>query len=189
MMTSNDLRSGMYIIVDGHIHEVIEASHYKPGKGHAFVTTKLQNLSSGAIYEKRFRAKEPIENAFVEKKPFEYLYRDGSRYVFMDPQSFEQIEVGKEVIGDVVDYLKENVEVTCMIYKGEVLRIMLPSAVDLRVVATDPGVRGDTASGGSKPATLETGKVTQVPLHIKVGDVIRVDTRTGRYVERVSTGG
>lgn len=188
-MDSNDLRAGMYILLDGQLHECIQAQHIKPGKGHAFVNAKLENMATGAQFERKFRAKETIQDAFVEKKPLEYLYRDAGHYVFQDSETYEQIEVDPKVVEPVAGYLKENQVVVCMIYEGAVIRILLPSAVDLKVVATDPGVRGDTASGGSKPAKLETGKVVQVPFHINVGDIIRVDTRTDKYVERVSTKG
>ncbi len=185
MISTNDLRSGVVIEVDGVLYRIVEAQHVKPGKGSAFVRVKMRRLSDGALIDTTFRAGEKVKQAYLEPKDMQYLYNDGEFYYFMDTHTFDQVAVPAEVIGDAVKFLKEDMEVRMYYYQGSPISVELPTFVELEVVETDPGVRGDTVSGGSKPATLETGAVIQVPLFIKIGDVVKVDTRTGEYVERV----
>ena len=185
MISSNDLKNGMTILVDGVIHQIIEFQHFKPGKGHAFVRTKLKNLRTGSIIDKTFRAKEPIEQAIVERGTLEYLYRDSSGFHFMDPDSYDQITVSAALVEPLVKFMKENQQVNVTIYDGEVIEVELPATVELEVTEAPPGVKGDTASGATKPVTLETGAVIQAPLFIEAGQMIKVDTRSGEYLTRV----
>lgn len=185
MISSNDFQTGLTIELDGEIYMVIEFQHVKPGKGAAFVRSKLRNMRSGATTEKTFRAGEKIARALIEKKEMEYLYSTGEEYVFMDTESYEQVFLNKNQLGDNLNFLKENMQLLVMVFKGEVIGIEMPHSVELIVTETDPGFKGDTASGGSKPAKLETGFVVQVPFFINEGDVVRIDTRTGAYIERV----
>lgn len=164
---------------------VIEFQHVKPGKGAAFVRSKLRNMRSGSTTEKTFRAGEKIARALIEKKEMEYLYNTGEEYIFMDTESYEQVSLNANQLGDNLNFLKENMRLLVMVFKGEVIGIEMPHSVELAVVETDPGFKGDTASGGSKPAKLETGFVVQVPFFINEGDILRIDTRTGAYIERV----
>jgi len=184
MITSNDLKNGMTLVVKGNLHQLIQFQHIKPGKGHAFVRTKLRNVRTGSVVEHTFRAKEPVEQAIVEKHPYEYLYRDGTYYYLMAPETFEQIPVPAEALGDKAQFLKENTELLVTFHGSEILDVSLPDTVVLEVVETPPGVKGDTVSGATKPATLETGAVVQVPLFVNEGDRVRVDTRTATYLER-----
>jgi len=186
-ISTADFRTGLTIETDGGLWSIIEFMHVKPGKGGAFVRTKLRNLRTGAVVEKTFRAGERMEQAIVRRRPMQFLYRAGDEYVFMDTESFDQVSLQKEKIGEGVVYLKPDTEVTAVIYEDEVLGVELPLTMDLEVTTTDPGLRGDTASGGTKPATLETGAVVNVPLFVEVGDMVRVDTRSGEYVQRVSS--
>jgi elongation factor P len=185
MITSNDFKTGMTIVLRNALHQIIQFQHIKPGKGPAFVRTKLRNLQTGSVVDHTFRAKEPVEQAYIEKKPLEYLYRDGSHYYLMDPESFEQLPVGVEVFQGKEQFLKENTELMVTFHGSEILDVSLPDSLVLTVVQTPPGVRGDTVSGVTKPATLETGATIQVPLFINEGDRVRVDTRNGAYLERV----
>ncbi|MDI3270283.1 MAG: elongation factor P [Bacillota bacterium] len=185
MISSNDFYSGAAILVDGEPFQVLQSEHVKPGKGPAFVRAKLRNLKTGATVEKTFNAGEKIPRANVERSEMQFLYADGDQYVFMDNETFEQIGVSKDILGDDVQFLQENMEVKVVRFEGRVVEVELPSAVELTVVETDPGLKGDTASGGSKPAKLEGGAVIQVPLFVRVGDRVRVDTRTREYVSRV----
>jgi len=184
MITSNDFKNGMTIVVKGSLHQIIQFQHIKPGKGHAFVRTKLRNLETGAVVEHTFRAKEPVEQAFVEKRPLEYLYRDGAHYYLMDPESFEQIPVSADLFKGREQFLKENTELMVTFHGNEIIDVALPDSVVLKVVHTPPGVRGDTVSGATKPAKLETGASVRVPLFVNEGDSVRVDTRSGDYLER-----
>jgi elongation factor P len=184
MITSNDLKNGMTLVVKGELHQLIQFQHIKPGKGHAFVRTKLRNLKTGAVVEHTFRAKEPVEQAIVEKRPLEYLYRDGSYYYLMDPDSFEQLPIGSELLEGKEQFLKENTELMVTFHGNDILDVTMPDTVVLEVVETPTGVRGDTVSGATKPAKLETGATVQVPLFINQGDNVRVDTRSGQYLER-----
>ena len=186
-ISTNDFRPGITVIIDGEIYMVLEAQHVKLGRGGAHVRTKLKHLLTGNVLERNFRAGEEFEQAIVERRPFQFLYRQGDEFVFMDVETYDQVTLSSEQVGEDALFLKEGTEVTLVFHEGEPLMVELPTAVELQVVETDPGVRGDTASGGSKPAKLETGAVIQVPLFINVGDIVRVDTRTGRYIERVKS--
>lgn len=185
MISTNDLRSGVTIDLEGEVYSVVEFQHVKPGKGAAFVRTKLKSLRTGAVIDRTFRAGEKVTQARIDHCQMQYLYQDGESYVFMDTDSYEQISLPRDILGDKVKYLKEEMVISILFYNGQVIGTEVPYFIELRVVATDPGIRGDTATGGSKPATLETGAVVQVPLFVEVGDTIRVDTRTDTYIERV----
>jgi len=185
LIDTSDFRNGLSIILDGTIYTIVEWQHVKPGKGGAFVRTKLKNVRNGAVIDKTFRAGEKMEQAVLDRRKMQYLYNTGDEYVFMDNEDYEQISLPKSELGEqTTKYLKEGMEVEALTHNGMVLGIELPFFMTLEVVETDPGLRGDTASGGSKPATLETGAVVQVPLFISVGDKIKVDTRTDTYLER-----
>jgi len=184
MISTNDLRTGVTVEIDGDVFMVVDFQHVKPGKGAAFVRTKIKNVKTGQVFERTFRAGEKLNRAVIERKTMQYLYESGDTYYFMDTQTFEQIPLNKDQLGDSIKYLKENMEVLVMFYEGVSIGIELPTFVELEIIETDPGFKGDTATGGSKPATLETGAVVQVPFFINKGDVIRVDTRTGEYLSR-----
>ena len=184
MILSNDLRPGNKIELDRTPYLVVEYQHHKPGKGGAMVRTKLRNLRTGGLIDRTFRPDEKLSPAPLEERRAQFLYRQGEDYTFMDVNTYEQFGVTERQLGDAGAYLKEEMEVTILFYHEEVIGVDLPIAVELTVVETEPGVRGDTASGGSKPAKLETGAVIQVPLFIDVGTRIRVDTRTGTYIGR-----
>ena len=185
MISVNDFRTGLTVELDGMAWQVIDFQHVKPGKGAAFVRSKLRNIKTGTIVERTFRAGEKIPRARLDKREMQYLYSSGDEYVFMDNQSFEQVTLSKELLGDGLKYLKENMNINIAMYQGEIIGLELPNFVELQVIDTEPGIKGDTASGASKNATLETGAVVQVPLFVNVGDVLRIDTRTGLYIERV----
>lgn len=185
-ISTADFRTGLTIETGGEIYSIIGFQHVKPGKGGAFVRTKLRNLRTGAVVENTFRAGERMEQAMIERRTLQFLYRAGDDYTFMDLETFDQPTLGKDVVGESVAYLKPDSEVTVMKYGDEILGVELPHTIELTVTKTDPGLRGDTATGGSKPATMETGAVVNVPLFVNEGDVIRVDTRSGKYLERVS---
>jgi len=178
----------MVLRQEGAIFSVVEFLHVKPGKGGAFVRTKLKNVRTGAVVDKTYRAGEKIDEIRLERRPMDYIYNDGSSYYFMDSTTFEQKPVQEEHLKDMLPFLKEGTRVTILYADEEVVGIELPTFCDLVVRETDPGVKGDTASGGSKPATLETAAVISVPLFVNQGDLVRVDTRTGEYVERVAKG-
>jgi elongation factor P len=184
MISSNDLRPGVSVEIDGAPYKVIEFLHVKPGKGAAFVRTKLKNMQTGNVVERTFRAGEMLPAATIEKVNMQYLYAEGDNLVFMDMETYEQAVLSTAQVGSAVKYLKENMEVSVLRWKGQVIDVELPTSVVLEVVETDPGVRGDTATGGTKPAKLETGAEIQVPLFIKVGERVRVDTRTDTYLGR-----
>lgn len=185
MIDTSDFRNGLSIVLDGEIYTIVEFQHVKPGKGGAFVRTKLKNVNTGAVTDRTFRAGERMEQAILERKAMQYLYSMDAEYHLMDTTTFDQISVPESAFGDAVKYLKENQEVAVLMHEGRVIGVELPFTVELEVAETDPGVRGDTASGGSKPARLETGAVIQVPFFVNVGDVIKVDTRSDAYLERV----
>ena len=187
--STNDLKTGMTLDLPEGLFQVVEFQHVKPGKGGAFVRTKLRNIRSGNILDKTFRADERVEQAVVDKREMQFLYRDGADYVFMDNTTYEQITVPPEALGDAVNYLVEGSSVLLQFYRDEIIGTDLPAAVELAVTETEPGVQGDRVSGARKPATLETGLVVQVPLFVNPGDRIKVDTRTGEYLGRVSTAG
>ncbi len=185
MISSNDFRPGVHILLDGDLYAVLESQHVKVGRGPAYVKAKVRNVKTGSITERTFRAAERVPLVYLEKKTMQYLYATGDEYVVMDKDTYEQLPLRRALFGDAVRFLRENMDVT-VIFHGDVpIGVELPTSVDLRIAETAPGVRGDTVSGGSKPATLETGAVVQVPLFVEAGEVIRVDTRTGVYLERV----
>ena len=184
MITSNDFRPGVTIEIDGQVWQVVEFQHVKPGKGAAFVRAKIKNLETGAVVERTWNAGEKVQDGHVDRRQMQYLYENEGMYCFMDNETYEQIELNKDNLGDAVHFLKEEMNVSVMMFKGKVIGIDLPAAVELKVVETDPGVRGDTATGGSKPAKLETGYVVKVPLFINEGDRIQIDTRSGEYIGR-----
>ena len=183
--TSN-FRNGLKVVLDGEPYVMTYFQHVKPGKGGAFVRTKVKNLRTGRVLEKTFRSGEKIDEADVEDKRMQYLYQDGEQLIFMDQESYDQIPFTAEQIGDDRKYLLENIEVDVVFWQGKPINIELPAFIEAEISQCDPGVKGDTASGATKPATLETGAVIQVPLFIKEGETVRVDTRTGEYVERVN---
>jgi len=183
---TSDFKNGMSIIQDGKVFQIVEFQHVKPGKGPAFVRTKLKDMRVGTTVEKTFRAGEKMEQAIVERRDMQYLYSTGSDFVFMDTEDYDQTEIPKDAIGPAVKYLKENMMVTVTTHDGVILGVEMPTFVELEITETDPGLRGDTASGGGKPATLETGAVVTVPLFLNVGDKIKVDTRTDTYLGRVT---
>jgi len=183
---TSQFRNGLKIELDGEPYAITYFQHVKPGKGGAFVRTKVKHLVSGRVLDRTFRSGERVELADVEDKKMQYLYRDGESLVFMDNESYEQIPVPAETVGDGVKFLKENVAVGVLFWRGKPVNVELPAFIEAEVTRTDPGFKGDTASGATKPATLETGAVVQVPLFIKEGERIRVDTRSGEYVERVN---
>jgi len=185
MISTNDFKTGVTIEYEGNVCQVIEFQHVKPGKGTPFVRAKLKNLRTGGVVETTFRAGEKVPRARLDKRQMQFLYEMGGDYTFMDNDSYEQITLSTEQLGDAAKYLKENMIIDVVLYQGEIIGIEPPNFVELTVTDTDPGVKGDTATGGSKPATLETGATVMVPLFVNIGDVIRVDTRTGTYMERV----
>ena len=184
MATTNDLKNGMVLNIDGQLWTVVEFQHVKPGKGGAFVRTKLKNVLSGKVVDKTFNAGVKVETANVDKREMQYLYQDGDSYVFMDTSSYDQIPVTSTVIGTAVNYLLENNNATIAMHEGNPLYVELPASVELEITFTEPGLQGDRSSGGTKPATLETGAEIQVPLFVEVGETIKVDTRSGEYLTR-----
>ncbi len=183
-VTTNDLRNGMTLDLPDGLFAVVEFQHVKPGKGGAFVRTKLKNVRTGAVVEKTFRADERVEQAIVDKREMQLLYRDGSDYVFMDVTSYDQLHVSPVALGDASQFVKEGDNAVLQMYAGEIVGVDLPAAVELSVAETEPGVQGDRVSGARKPATLETGLVVQVPLFVSPGERIKVDTRSGEYITR-----
>lgn len=184
MISTNDFRTGLTIELEGDVYQVIDFQHVKPGKGSAFVRSKLRNIRTGAVIEKTFNAGEKIPKARIERREMQYLYNDGKEYNFMDMETYDQITMTADQLGDTVKYLKENMNIQVLSFQGRSIGVELPNFVELEVVETSPGIKGDTASGGSKPATLETGAVVQVPFFINVGDRLQIDTRTGNYIKR-----
>jgi len=183
-ISTNDLKNGMALDLPEGLMTVTEFQHVKPGKGGAFVRTRLKNFRTGAVLEKTFRADEKVPLAVIDKREMQYLYRDGDQLVFMDTGTYEQVPVPAADLGGAVGYLKESDTVVLPSYQGQVVGVDLPAAVQLAVTETEPGVQGDRVSGARKPATLETGVVVQVPLFVEIGDVVKVDTRTGEYLTR-----
>lgn len=186
MATSNDLKNGLVLNIEGQLWTVIEFQHVKPGKGPAFVRSKLKNVLSGKVVEKTFNAGVKVETANVDKREMNYLYNDGSGYVFMDNQTYDQMTLPEDVVGDAKDYLLENQETVVAVYEGNPIYVELPASVVLEITYTEPGLQGDRSSGGTKPATVETGLQIQVPLFIEQNTKVRVDTRTGEYLGRVT---
>ncbi|NMB77238.1 MAG: elongation factor P [Myxococcales bacterium] len=185
MYTTAEFRKGLKIEIDGEPFEIVEFQHVKPGKGNAFVRTRLKNLSTGNVLERTFKSGDKVETPNLEEREMQYLYREGDNFYFMDNSNFEQLFIEKDKLQGGEKWLQENVKVGVLFYNGQPLTVALPNFVELAVVSTDPGIKGDTAAGGTKPATLETGAIIQVPLFLKEGERIRIDTRTGAYVERV----
>ncbi len=187
MATTNDLKNGMTLDIDGQLWTVIEFQHVKPGKGPAFVRTKMKQVLTGKVVEKTFNAGIKIEIAILEKRDMQYLYKDGDDFVFMDSKNYDQMTIGEAVVGDAVDYMLENCEAIVAVHEGNPLYVELPASVELVVTYTEPGLQGDRSSGGNKPATVETGITVQVPLFIKQDEKILVDTRTGGYLGRANS--
>ncbi len=184
MISSNDFRTGTSIELDGSVWRVVEFLHVKPGKGSAFVRTKLKNVQTGSVVEKTFRAGETVPQALIEKRTMQHTYKEGDQFVFMDMQSFEEARLNESQIGDRVKYLMEEMEVTVLFWNDQVIDVELPNTVVLEVTETDPGVKGDTATGGTKPAIVSTGAQVNVPLFISIGERIKIDTRSDTYLGR-----
>ena len=184
-MDTGDFRNGLSIFYNNDIYTIVEFQHVKPGKGGAFVRSKMKNLRTGATIDRTWNAGEKIEQARLDRKVMQFLYSDGADFHLMDMETFEQVTVDQKLIGEKEKYLKENTDVQVIIYKEEIVQVTAPDFMELIITETDPGFRGDTASGGSKPATLETGAVIRVPFFVNQGDKVRVDTRTDTYLERV----
>ena len=184
MISAGEFRNGVTFDMDGSVFQIIEFQHVKPGKGAAFVRTKIRNVISGAVVEKTFNPTDKFPTAFIERKDMEYLYNDGDLYYFMDQESYETVPIDRSKLGDAFRFVKENMVVKILSYKGVIFGSEAPNFVELLVTQTEPGVRGDTATNVTKPATLETGAEIRVPIFINEGEMIRVDTRTGEYMER-----
>src|SRR5450759_2457752 len=180
-----DFRNGLVIDMDGSLMRIVESQHVKPGKGAAFVRTKLKNVETGQVVDKTFRAAEKVEEAVLEHRKMQFLYKDGDNNIFMDSENYEQVTVPPEVVGESANFLVENQDLSVFMRNGKAVTIELPPAVRLKVAKAEPGMKGDTSSGATKPVTLETGLVLQAPLFVNEGDKIKVDTRSGRYIERV----
>ena len=186
MITAGDFKKGVTIEWDGGVWNIVDFQHVKPGKGAAFVRTKIKNVMTGAVIERTFNPTDKMPRAVIETKEMQYLYNDGDLYYFMDPETFEQTPLGKDAVEDAIKFVKENVNVTIRYFKGKAFSVEAPNFVDLEVTQTEPGFKGDTASNTTKPATVETGFTLQVPLFIEIGDIIKIDTREGgEYLSRV----
>ncbi|MEO7981221.1 MAG: elongation factor P [Sporichthyaceae bacterium] len=186
MATTNDLKNGLVLNLDGQLWSIVEFQHVKPGKGGAFVRTKLKNVLSGKVVDKTFNAGTKVETATVDKRDFQYLYKEGSDFVFMDNSSYEQLHVSSETVGEMAKFMLENQEAVVAVHEGTPLYVELPAAVELTISYTEPGMQGDRSTGGTKPATLETGAEIAVPLFITTGEKVKVDTRDGSYLGRVT---
>lgn len=185
MVSAGDVRNGLTIEYEGNVFQVIEFQHVKPGKGAAFVRTKLKNIKSGGIIEKSFRPTEKFPQAHIERKDMQYLYSDGDLFHFMDVETYDQIALSEDQVGDTLKFVKENEMVKILSHNGEVFAMEPPLFVELEITETEPGFKGDTSTGATKPATVETGALVYVPLFVEIGDVIKIDTRTGEYLSRV----
>ena len=185
MISAGDFRNGVTIEYEGNVYQIIEFQHVKPGKGAAFVRTKLKNIISGGVVEKTFRPTEKFPQAHIDRKDMQYLYADGDLFNFMDTESYEQVALSKDIVGDALKFVKENEMVKVCSHNGNVFSIEPPLFVELEISDTEPGFKGDTATGASKPATVETGAQVSVPLFVNTGDKIKIDTRTGEYLSRV----
>jgi len=183
---TNEIKNGMSLQINGALMQVVEFQHVKPGKGHAFVRVKLKNLQSGGVIDRTFRPDEKQEQAIIERRDMQYLYRDGDGFVFMDTSTYDQVEVPSASLGETADYLLESNTAVIAFHEGQVIGIDLPASVVLEIAETEPGLKGDRVSGALKPAVLETGKTVQVPLFVNVGDKIKVDTRDGSYLSRAN---
>ena len=186
MATSNDLKNGLVLNIEGQLWTVVEFQHVKPGKGPAFVRTKLKNVLSGKVVDKTFNAGVKVETANVDKRDMTYLYSDGDGYVFMDKDNYDQVTLSEAVVGDATNYMLENQDAVVAMYEGNPIYVELPASVILEVTYTEPGLQGDRSSGGTKPATVETGLAIQVPLFLEQGTKVKIDTRTGEYLGRVN---
>ena len=184
--STNDLKNGMTLDLDEGLFQVVEFQHVKPGKGGAFVRTKLRNSRTGAVLERTFRGGEKVEQAVVDKREMQYLYAEGNEHVFMDNSTYDQMHVAPESLGDALSYMLPGSNLLMMVYKNEIIGVEMPTSVDLTVTVTEPGMQGDRSSAGRKPATVETGLSVPVPLFVNQGDKIKVDTRSGEYITRVS---
>jgi len=185
MISAGDFRNGLTFEYDGNVYQVVEFQHVKPGKGAAFVRTKMKNVMTGGVVERTFNPTEKVEPARIERKDMEYLYEDSGLYYFMDQETYEQIPLGEEQLGDALKFVMENMVVKILSYKGNVFAVEPPTFVEMKVTETEPGVKGNTATNVTKPATVESGAVITVPMFVNEGDTIRIDTRTGEYMERV----
>jgi elongation factor P len=185
LISTSDIRNGLKFLYDGEPHSVVEFQHVKPGKGPAFIRTKLKNLKSGAIFEHKFRTSEKLQDITLDDKDVTFTYRDGEFFCFMDQETYIELRLTAEQLGDAVNWLTEGLELSILFYEGDPLDVALPTAVDLLVTKADPGLKGDTATGATKPVTVETGTVIEVPLFVEEGERIRIDTRSGQYVTRV----
>ncbi len=186
-VSTNDLKNGMSLNLPEGLFSVVEFQHVKPGKGGAFVRTKLKNVRTGAVLERTYRADEKLDQALIDKREMQFLYLDGGSYVFMDTTDYEQLQASRASLGSSAQYLKEGDSVVLQMFDGEIVGVDMPAAVELKVTDTEPGVQGDRVSGARKPATLETGLVVQVPLFVSTGDTVKVDTRTGEYLTRAGS--
>lgn len=185
MISAGDFRNGVTFELESQVYKVVEFQHVKPGKGAAFVRTKLKNVITGAVLERTFNPTEKVQEAQIDRKEMQYLYNDGETYYFMDNETYEQLPLSKDELGDTLNYLLDNMNIKVLSYKGKVFGVEPPMFVELEVTYTEPGFKGDTSTGASKPATLETGYVVNVPLFVEIGNKVRIDTRTGEYMERV----
>ena len=185
MISAGEFRNGTTFEMDSQVFKIVGFQHVKPGKGAAFVRTKLKNVMTGAVLERTFNPTEKVQEAQIERKDMQYLYSDGEMYYFMDNETYEQLPLGKDDLGDTLNYLTDNMMVKVVSYKGKVFGVEPPIFVELEVTYTEPGFKGDTSTGATKPATLQTGYVVNVPLFVNIGDKVRIDTRTGEYMERV----
>ena len=184
MVTAGDFKKGLTVEWDGGVWTVVDFQHVKPGKGAAFVRTKIKNIMTGAVIERSFNPTDKMPKAIIETKELEYLYNDGELYYFMDPETYEQMPLTEDKVEDAIRFMKENTVATVRLFKGEAFSVEAPNFVELTVTETEPGFKGDTASNTTKPATVETGYTLQVPLFVNTGDVLRIDTRTGEYMSR-----
>ena len=185
MISAGDFKNGVTVEIDGNIYQILEFQHVKPGKGAAFVRAKIKNIITGAVTERTFNPNDKYPTAFIERRDMEYLYNDGDLYYFMDNETYDQMPLNKNDLGDCLKYLKENMEVTILSFKGKVFAVEPPIFVELEVTYTEPGFAGNTTTTSGKPATLETGLELQVPMFVNIGDILRIDTRTCEYMERV----
>ena len=185
MISAGDFKNGVTVEIDGNIYQILEFQHVKPGKGAAFVRTKLKNIISGGVVEKTFRPTEKFPKAHIDRKDMQYLYRDGDLFNFMDVETYDQIALNEDVVGDSLKFVKENEVVKICSHNGNVFSVEPPLFVELAIAETEPGFKGDTAQGATKPATVETGAIVMVPLFVEQGDVLKIDTRSGEYLSRV----
>lgn len=185
MISAGDFKNGVTVEIDGNIYQILEFQHVKPGKGAAFVRTKLKNIISGGVVEKTFRPTEKFLKAHIDRKDMQYLYRDGDLFNFMDVETYDQIALNEDVVGDSLKFVKENEVVKICSHNGNVFSVEPPLFVELAITETEPGFKGDTAQGATKPATVETGAIVMVPLFVEQGDVLKIDTRSGEYLSRV----